>query len=75
MDSVIQFAVRVDDATAESPVKPLPAREASPHAARLAVAVGGIADELPETLAGPDQFPGARDPAQYLPGRLQASGT
>jgi molecular chaperone HscA len=42
---------------------------------QLAVAIGGAADELPETMAGPDFFAGARGPAQYVPGRLQVSGT
>lgn len=42
---------------------------------QLAVAIGGAADELPESTMGPDQFPGSRGPTQYVAGKLQVSGT
>lgn len=41
---------------------------------QLAVAIGGAADELPETLAGPLTFSGGSGKARYVAGRLQISG-
>lgn len=42
---------------------------------QLAVAIGGAADELPETLTAPLSFAGGTGPARYVAGRLQISGS
>lgn len=41
---------------------------------QLAVAIGGAAEELPETLTAPLSFAGGSGRAQYVAGRLQISG-
>lgn len=42
---------------------------------QLAVAIGGSADELPETFSAPPVFLGGGTRTQYVAGRLQISGT
>lgn len=42
---------------------------------QLAVAIGGTADNLPETLTAPLSFAGGTGPARYIAGRLQISGS
>lgn len=41
---------------------------------QLAVAIGGAAEELPETLTAPPVFAGGNGRTQYVAGRLQISG-
>lgn len=42
---------------------------------QLAVAIGGAAEHLPETLTAPPVFAGAGGRSRYVAGRLQISGT
>ncbi len=41
---------------------------------QLAVAIGGTAENMPETLTAPPVFGGAGGPTRYVAGRLQISG-
>lgn len=42
---------------------------------QLAVAIGGAAEEMPETLNAPPVFAGGSGPARYVAGSMQLSGT
>lgn len=42
---------------------------------QLAVAIGGAAEEMPETLNAPPVFAGGGGPARYVAGSMQLSGT
>jgi molecular chaperone HscA len=42
---------------------------------QLAVAIGGSAENLPETLTAPTVFAGAGGPSRYVAGQFQISGT
>lgn len=61
-------------------INPLPvwiaeqAPELEPIYPQLAVAIGGAAAELPETLQGPQVFGGGGGRHAYTPGRMQLSG-